>query len=491
MRAFFGQNSNTNVSLQTQRTTAQTPSSTAPQSNIANECSICLEDLDDTVLPKTVLPCAHRFHDDCIDPWLARHNTCPLCQTDFSQIRETEYPTAQTIRSEASMRATESYSPYANPTHQINPNNPPPFNPDYIAPTATAPLQPSSAPTAPRGSAPLPIYSFRQILDAGKTLSPTSLATFELLQSPEWAAQLGLSPEALTAQLDDLCEEMAIPFGLINKMFALANAEQIEFIIDDSGSMTFEIPPGMASDNNHHSNSRWQFTKSQLADFLAILSLLPIPKITISFLNDQQVLHVNRCLTETGTVEPPAAFRQRTNEQLEQLFNRTPRGTTPIHQALQRSLRENHPGESVCRYLLCDGQPTNGPDEIEAITHLLRTRQDAEDNPISFLNVGESTNTAWCYDVTNDNGFSAAVGHYGESSQLARQNQGNGLPFSRGVHLIKQLLQAQFENELGALEGPSLLSKTDLDNFLGYETSPAEYQQYRNEFVQAQHQRAS
>ena len=42
---------------------------------IAPLCSICLEDIKEDQLQ---LKCQHIFHKNCIEPWLAFHDTCPL-----------------------------------------------------------------------------------------------------------------------------------------------------------------------------------------------------------------------------------------------------------------------------------------------------------------------------------------------------------------------------------------------------------------------------
>ncbi|CAM9530819.1 unnamed protein product, partial [Chrysoparadoxa australica] len=46
-------------------------------------CVVCLEQYSEGEVLRT-LPCLHRFHAQCIDPWLSvqRRPTCPLCMTD-------------------------------------------------------------------------------------------------------------------------------------------------------------------------------------------------------------------------------------------------------------------------------------------------------------------------------------------------------------------------------------------------------------------------
>ena len=50
-----------------------------------NICSICMEhyDEDDTL---SLLPCAHKYHTDCIRPWFAQgEKSCPHCKIDVAE----------------------------------------------------------------------------------------------------------------------------------------------------------------------------------------------------------------------------------------------------------------------------------------------------------------------------------------------------------------------------------------------------------------------
>ena len=50
-----------------------------PDSQVS--CTICLGDYEEGEVLR-VLPCLHRFHQPCVDPWLAEHTQCPLCKAD-------------------------------------------------------------------------------------------------------------------------------------------------------------------------------------------------------------------------------------------------------------------------------------------------------------------------------------------------------------------------------------------------------------------------
>ena len=43
-------------------------------------CPICMEDITENV---EYLPCAHKFHTDCIHVWLSNNSECPICRIPF------------------------------------------------------------------------------------------------------------------------------------------------------------------------------------------------------------------------------------------------------------------------------------------------------------------------------------------------------------------------------------------------------------------------
>ncbi|KAJ9515496.1 hypothetical protein QJQ45_016488, partial [Haematococcus lacustris] len=46
-------------------------------------CAVCLLEYEEGELLRALLPCGHAFHMECIDPWLASHDTCPMCRCDL------------------------------------------------------------------------------------------------------------------------------------------------------------------------------------------------------------------------------------------------------------------------------------------------------------------------------------------------------------------------------------------------------------------------
>lgn len=55
-------------------------------------CPICFDSFEDGQILR-VLPCSHRFHALCVDPWLLNSSThCPLCRVDLSLSKEEAVP---------------------------------------------------------------------------------------------------------------------------------------------------------------------------------------------------------------------------------------------------------------------------------------------------------------------------------------------------------------------------------------------------------------
>ncbi|OWM84552.1 hypothetical protein CDL15_Pgr000992 [Punica granatum] len=44
------------------------------------ECAVCLSKFEDIEILRLLPKCKHAFHIDCIDHWLERHSTCPICR---------------------------------------------------------------------------------------------------------------------------------------------------------------------------------------------------------------------------------------------------------------------------------------------------------------------------------------------------------------------------------------------------------------------------
>ncbi|CAL0328890.1 unnamed protein product [Lupinus luteus] len=45
-----------------------------------DECTICLQDFQVGQFCQVLPVCSHSFHSDCIDQWLQKKLTCPICR---------------------------------------------------------------------------------------------------------------------------------------------------------------------------------------------------------------------------------------------------------------------------------------------------------------------------------------------------------------------------------------------------------------------------
>ncbi|OUZ99133.1 zinc finger protein [Macleaya cordata] len=58
-------------------------SSTDPNSDETQSCSICLSTLQDEEKVKVLPNCNHCYHPECVDKWLSTQSSCPLCRASL------------------------------------------------------------------------------------------------------------------------------------------------------------------------------------------------------------------------------------------------------------------------------------------------------------------------------------------------------------------------------------------------------------------------
>jgi len=59
------------------------------------ECAICLEEVGEGGAVKMIAYCKHVFHAECIDRWLEKQVTCPVCRCCCERCGEVESVTVR------------------------------------------------------------------------------------------------------------------------------------------------------------------------------------------------------------------------------------------------------------------------------------------------------------------------------------------------------------------------------------------------------------
>lgn len=347
---------------------------------------------------------------------------------------------------------------------------------DAQAPAAN---QPPPPPQMPNQATALPVVTSVQDVAArlpGSQPAESVSASVEMLQDADIAKQVGsANPMERVAQVFARYE---VPIGLLNKIMGLSDFQIIEMTVDDSGSMNAATDAKLP---NGQPMTRWQEVHQRLTQMFEIMALVPCPPVYVRFLNRPDVLD---CKHPEG--EPPEAYLQRVITMLNAQWQRPPAGGTPARERIAESL-QRCPGQSVVRYFFGDGVPNGGADAAQAITQMLIRRPNPAQNPFTFLScTNEDEAVEWMKECEEAAPFCSEFDDYQDEAREVLKDQGKAFPYTYGMHLVGQLVGAFNPHDLDALDESSPMTKSTLDNMMGYNAAPQEYKHYFDNFLVAQ-----
>eukprot|EP00957_Ditylum_brightwellii_P058339 4423438-Ditylum_brightwellii.AAC.1 len=73
-------------------------------------------------------------------------------------------------------------------------------------------------------------------------LAESTNATIEMMQEPEISINAGMTADTMVDELGSIMNKYEVPMGLMNKLMMLSEFQVLEFMIDDSGSMSVGKP---------------------------------------------------------------------------------------------------------------------------------------------------------------------------------------------------------------------------------------------------------
>ncbi|KAG6574779.1 RING-H2 finger protein ATL52, partial [Cucurbita argyrosperma subsp. argyrosperma] len=71
------------------------------------QCSICLGEYEEKEVLRMMPKCGHRFHRSCIDVWLRKQSTCPICRLPLQDSSTTKPARPMTVSRDQSFDGSE------------------------------------------------------------------------------------------------------------------------------------------------------------------------------------------------------------------------------------------------------------------------------------------------------------------------------------------------------------------------------------------------
>jgi len=315
-------------------------------------------------------------------------------------------------------------------------------------------------------------------------LAESTTATIEMLQDDDICESAGMNVDEMVDQLGEMLEKYEIPIGLTNKLMMISEYESLEFIVDDSGSMRLDTDTIDKVTGNPI--SRWKEAQNRLKEMIEIIAYVPFEQIGIEFLNRKDRLSIKRDgMNDTS----PKGVIQSAYAQIDAIFAIGPKGKTPALEKLQESFARGN-GVSISRYFFGDGKPNGGKGAIAQIIQLLKTRPEPDQNPVTFLSCTDDDDAVeWMKDCEEVAPYCSESDDFNDEAREVLLDQGAALPYSKGFHLICQIVAAMNPDDLDAMDESTPFTKFTLDNLLGYVSNEESYKHYFTKFQEAQKKR--
>lgn len=307
-----------------------------------------------------------------------------------------------------------------------------------------------------------------------------------------------------SAILDQIGREFAkyeTPIGMINRLLMLQDRD-LNFIIDDSGSMaantdvTLQEATSYVRGNRPASSAfltRWEEVEDRLHIIFDLLAFLPTKSINITFLNSPLIITTKPVASSTPNVIQLNRGERSLEEQknylhdvLRNVFTQKvrPSGRTPTYQALKKSFDQT--SVPAMHYLFTDGAPSDAMGnvteaEAQRVSNLIVGRNHPELNPVCLIScTDDDKQTQWMKAVDSHphTTFVAEVDDFKDECEEVIRKQGLALPYTRGLWILSQLAGPISPHDLDALDENLPLTKSTLDNVLGRQLTPVEYQYY-------------
>lgn len=327
-------------------------------------------------------------------------------------------------------------------------------------------------------------------------LSTSTVASMEIMQDQDYLNQFQIKEQKLDGGdmldgLSSIFSQYEVPIGLINKLLSLSEYH-INFIIDDSGSMSSASdasikqasihlkntrdPSGQRAASYNHLMTRWEEVEDRLHVMLDMLAYLPV-NVTMMFLNRKDRIE----LKHAG--KTPEVFAKEAHDIVSKLFNKMPTNGTPLWTKISESF--NKASGNTMHYVFTDGAPSDA--SIDKLKKLIVNRKNPKNNPVTFISCTDDNAADWMKEVDEEALYTAEIDDFVSEQKEVYNKQGPALPFSKGFWLLCQLVGSINPYDLDGMDETDPFTKGTMNNLMGRQLTQEEYQYYFNSHPQGKH----